>query len=160
MESNVVSRLKFDVFLSFRGADTRDSIADRLFVALNEKKVRVFRDQEIEIGEDIAQSIMEAMENSAAYMVVLSSNYTESYWCLHELATLCDLSSSLRRPIFPIFYQVDPSHVRKQSYSFAEDFKIHATKYSDERIQRWRRALNLVGNLSGCVFRYDNISRL
>ncbi|CAA7027825.1 unnamed protein product [Microthlaspi erraticum] len=154
MESNVVSRphsrLKFDVFLSFQGEETRDNIANLLFVALKEKKVRVFQD--IEIGEDIQQSIIEAMENSAAYIVVLSSNYTASRWCLYELATICDLSSSLRRPLFPIFYQVDPSHVRKQSHDIVEDFRPYATRFSDECIQRWRRALNLVGNLSGFVF--------
>lgn len=158
METEVVSkphRLKFDVFLSFRGEDTRENITERLYDALNRKeKVRVFRDNEgMERGDEIAPSLVAAMEDSAASVVVLSPRYADSHWCLDELAMLCDLRASLKRPMIPIFYEVDPSHVRKQSDHFVEDFERHSKRFGDEKIQRWRGAMKLVGNLSGFVWR-------
>ncbi|XP_010501579.1 PREDICTED: toll/interleukin-1 receptor-like protein [Camelina sativa] len=135
-------RLKFEIFLSFRGKDTRDNFCERLYVALNGKqKVRVFRDNEgMKRGDEIGPSLFEAIEDSAACVIVLSRKYANSTWCLDELATLCDLTrSSLKRPMVPIFYGVDPSDVRKQSGKFAKHFEKHKIKHDDEAIQRWRK---------------------
>ncbi|KFK25453.1 hypothetical protein AALP_AA8G117100 [Arabis alpina] len=162
MDTNVVSRpnsrLKYDVYLSFRGEDTRYNIAASLYDALKRNKLRVFIDQDLEIGCEIRPSFIEATEDSAASAVILSRNYADSEWCLDELVSLCDLSSSLRRPMLPIFYGVDPSHVRKQSHHFAKSFDNHAKRYSEEKILRWRKAMNFVGNLSGhvCSDRVDD----
>ncbi|ESQ34363.1 hypothetical protein EUTSA_v10006573mg [Eutrema salsugineum] len=136
MEAAVLSkphRLKYDVFLSFRGEDTRDNFVGLLYDELK-KQIRVFRDNEgMDRGNEIAPSLVAAMEDSAASVVVLSPRYADSRWCLDELAMLCDLRrSSLKRPILPIFYKVDPSHVRKQSHHFAEDFEEHAKRFTKE----------------------------
>ncbi|KFK44611.1 hypothetical protein AALP_AA1G281200 [Arabis alpina] len=148
------SRLRFDVFLSFRGEDTRHSITERVYDALHRKeKVRVFLDNDgMQKGDEIQPSLIAAIEDSAASVVVLSRNYANSRWCLDELAMLCDLrASSLNRPMIPIFYEVDPSHVRKQSDHFAKDFEEHSKRFSEEKIKRWKGAMELVGNLSGFV---------
>lgn len=50
--------------------------------------------------------------------------------------------------VFPIFYKVDPSDVRKQKGSFGEAFVEHE-KNSNERVKTWREALTQVANLSG-----------
>ncbi|CAG7864777.1 unnamed protein product [Brassica rapa] len=162
METEVITkphRLKFDVFLSFRGEDTRHTITERVYDALHRKeKVRVFRDDEgMQRGDEINPSLVAAMEDSAASVVVLSPRYADSHWCLDELATLCDLRASLRRPMIPIFYEVDPSHVRKQNDHFAKDFEVHAKRFKEEKIQRWRKAMTLVGNLSGFVCKEDSV---
>ncbi|XP_010477756.1 PREDICTED: TMV resistance protein N-like isoform X2 [Camelina sativa] len=162
METEVVTkphRLKYDVFLSFRGEDTRHNITERIYDALNRKeKVRVFRDNEgMERGDEIAPSLVAAMEDSAASVVVLSPRYADSHWCLDELATLCHLRASLKRPMIPIFYEVDPSHVRKQSDHFVKDFVKHSKRFGEDKIERWRDAMKLVGNLSGFVWREDSV---
>ncbi|KAL0729078.1 hypothetical protein Bca4012_025171 [Brassica carinata] len=108
-------------------------------------------------GDEINPSLVAAMEDSAASVVVLSPRYADSHWCLDELATLCDLRSSLKRPMIPIFYEVDPSHVRKQNDHFAKDFEEHAKRFSEEKIKRWRKAMPLVGNLSGFVCKRDSV---
>lgn len=156
MEAGVLSkphRHKYDVFLSFRGGDTCETFAGNLYDALR-KEVRVFRDNEgVERGTEVAPSLAAAMEDSAASVVVLSPSYADSRRCLDELAMLCDLKSTLDRPILPVFYKVDPSHVRKQnSPEFAADFEEHAKRFGEEEIQRWRGAMKLVGNLAGYVF--------
>ncbi|KAF8086734.1 hypothetical protein N665_0613s0003 [Sinapis alba] len=162
METEVITkphRLKFDVFLSFRGEDTRYNITERVYDALHRKeKVRVFRDDEgMQRGDEINPSLVSAMEDSAASVVVLSPRYADSHWCLDELATLCDLRASLKRPMIPIFYEVDPSHVRKQNDHFAKDFEEHAKRFNEEKIKRWRKAMTLVGNLSGFVCKKDSV---
>ena len=57
-----------------------------------------------------------------AFIVILSPDYAKSRWCLDELAKLCDLRASLGHPILPIFYEVDPSSVRKQKEDFGSAF--------------------------------------
>ncbi|KAJ0257742.1 Toll/interleukin-1 receptor homology (TIR) domain-containing protein [Hirschfeldia incana] len=161
MEAAVLSkptqRLKYHFFLSFRGEDTRHTVVKRLYEDLHKKeKVRVFRDNEgMERGEEINPSLVAGIEDSAASLVVFSPRYADSHWCLDELAKLCDTSSSLGRPMIPIFYTVDPSHVRKQSGRFVDDFETHAVKFKGKEmeIERWKGAMRIVGNLPGYIYR-------
>nr|XP_048328518.1 disease resistance protein RPV1-like [Ziziphus jujuba var. spinosa] len=53
--------------------------------------------------------------------------------------------------VMPIFYHVDPSHVRKQIGSFGEAFKRHEQVFSHnlEKVQTWRDALKEGSNLAG-----------
>ncbi|KDO42460.1 hypothetical protein CISIN_1g040862mg, partial [Citrus sinensis] len=48
----------------------------------------------------------------------------------------------------PVFYRVDPSHVRKQIGSFGVSFSELEEKFP-EKMQRWRSALTEAANLSG-----------
>ena len=53
--------------------------------------------------------------------------------------------------VVPIFYNVDPSHIRNQTGSFGEALAKHEKneKIKKEKVQKWREALNQVANLSG-----------
>ncbi|KAF3554107.1 hypothetical protein F2Q69_00011674 [Brassica cretica] len=84
-----------------------------------------------------------------------SRHISGSHWFLEELAKFCDLRSSLGRPILPIFYKVDPWHFRKQS-PFEKYIEEHAKRFSEEEIQRWRGAMNVVGQICGFFYRYMN----
>ena len=50
--------------------------------------------------------------------------------------------------MLPVFYNVKPSEVRKQTGPFAIDI-AHGTSVNDERIQKWRDALRQVANIAG-----------
>ncbi|XVE84955.1 hypothetical protein DITRI_Ditri17bG0053300 [Diplodiscus trichospermus] len=142
-------RLRWDVFLSFRGEDTRHGITKSLYNALEEKGVRVFRDDDgLNRGDEISPSLLEAIEDSAASIVILSEKYADSHWCLEELAKICEL----RRLILPVFYLVDPSDVRRQSGSFEKDFCSHENRFGKDRVIKWRRAMEKVGGIAGMVF--------
>ncbi|KAJ0247603.1 ADP-ribosyl cyclase/cyclic ADP-ribose hydrolase [Hirschfeldia incana] len=163
MEVDVLSkphRYKYDVFLSFRSEDGNDDFSARLYNALS-KEVRVFRSDDdnnegMERGTDESNKrLFKAMEDSAASVVVFTLHYADSRWCLDELAMLCDLGTSLDRPILPVFYKVDPSHVRKQSDHFEKDFDEHEKIFSEEEVKRWRKAMKLVGNLAGYVYKEE-----
>ena len=53
--------------------------------------------------------------------------------------------------VLPIFYDVDPSDVRKQMGIFAQAFAEHEERLKDnmEKVQTWRATLTEVANLSG-----------
>ncbi|KAI5352525.1 hypothetical protein L3X38_005416 [Prunus dulcis] len=146
-------RLRWDVFLSFRGEDTRSTITKNIYEELEKRSVRVFRDDEgLNRGDEIASSLLEAIEDSAAAIVVLSPRYAESRWCLEELAKICERSRRLRLMILPVFYQVDPSDVRRQRDPFAEHFRAHELVYENAVVSSWRSAMAKVGGTAGYIF--------
>ncbi|KAF3949482.1 hypothetical protein CMV_024649 [Castanea mollissima] len=123
----------YDVFLSFRGEDTRNSFTDHLYAALQRSGISTFRDNEkLERGKSIAPELLKAIEESRFAIVILSRNYASSTWCLDELAKIIQCMKEMEMTVLPIFYKVDPSDG------------------NTEKVQTWRAALSEVANLSGC----------
>ncbi|KAL6192441.1 hypothetical protein ACLB2K_033529 [Fragaria x ananassa] len=143
-------RLRWDVFLSFRGEDTRETITKNLYEALQRDGVRVFLDNDgLDRGDYIGPTLLEAIEDSTAAIIVLSPRYADSRWCLKELAKICE---GRRRLILPLFYQVDPSHVRRQTGPFEEHFRLHEQVFDSATVSGWRTAMTRVGEKAGFVF--------
>ncbi|KAL8137786.1 hypothetical protein V2J09_003787 [Rumex salicifolius] len=146
--SLLAMRLNWDVFLSFRGGDTSDNFTSELYSALCRSGVRTFMNNDGRRGGDeIDTSLIEAIHDSAASIAVISPGYADSHRCLEELARLFEC----RKLVVPVFYRVNPSHVRKHSGPFGDAFRVLERKYSDERVGRWKRALNMAGERSGQV---------
>nr|GEY59642.1 hypothetical protein [Tanacetum cinerariifolium] len=53
---------------------------------------------------------------------------------------------------YPVFYDVEPTEVRKQSQAFGEAFKLHENK---EAAGKWRQALKEAANLAGPLVFHD-----
>ncbi|KAG5222018.1 disease resistance family protein [Salix suchowensis] len=141
-------RLRWDVFLSFRGEDTRESFTKDLYNSLKEQEIRVFLDNAgMTQGDEIPPTLMEAIQDSALSIIILSPRYANSHWCLEEMEKLCEL----RRLILPVFYQVDPSNVRRQKGPFEQDFENHSKRFGD-KVVKWREAMTKIGGISGFVF--------
>lgn len=141
--------------MSFRGEDTSKHFADHLYTALLDTGVRVFRDnEEIERGEDVMTEIEGALRESKIAIILFSKDYASSRWCLDELAIIMKLKRSRGLIVVPVFYGVDPSHVRKQNGSIRDAFGKHEEQYKDDmkRVQGWRRALEEVSCLGGFVY--------
>jgi len=49
----------------------------------------------------------------------------------------------------PIFYGVDPCHVRRQIGEVAEQFKKHEGREDHEKVLSWRQALTNLASISG-----------
>ncbi|KAK4279134.1 hypothetical protein QN277_016887 [Acacia crassicarpa] len=142
---------KYEIFLSFRGEDTRKGFTDHLYHALISRGFRVFRDdEELERGEVISKELLQAIEDSHFAIVVLSKNYASSSWCLNELQHILSSRDNSCQQAFPIFYDVNPSDVRNQKGSFEEAFVGHQMLQRDnEVLKNWRESLTKIANLSG-----------
>ena len=74
--SSSTPRWSYDVFLNFRGEDTRKSFTDHLYNALKNKGILTFRDDEnLERGKFISQELVKAIEESRFAIVIFSINY-------------------------------------------------------------------------------------
>ncbi|XP_034675171.1 disease resistance protein RPV1-like [Vitis riparia] len=143
----------YEVFLSFRGEDTRYGFTDHLYEALISYGIHTFRDdEEIKRGGEVASELLNAIEESKIFVIIFSENYATSRWCLDELVKIFECMATKQRLILPIFCHVDPSDVRKQSGSYDQAFLDHereADVEKKEKIQKWRLALTKAGNLAG-----------
>ncbi|KAJ9684939.1 hypothetical protein PVL29_017095 [Vitis rotundifolia] len=151
--SQSTHQFTYEVFLSFRGEDTRHGFTDHLYEALISCGIRTFTDdEELARGGVIASELLKAIEESKIFVIIFSENYAASRWCLDELVKIGECGATEGRLILPIFYHVDPSHVRKQRGSYEKAFVDHekeADEEKREKIQKWRSALAKVGNLAG-----------
>ncbi|XP_034203604.1 disease resistance protein RPV1-like [Prunus dulcis] len=145
----------YDVFLSYRGEDTRKTFIDHLYTALDRQGIHTFIDDELPRGEEISPALLNAIEESKISMIVFSENYASSSWCLDELVKILEYKKSKQQLVMPIFYKVDPSDVRNQRSSFGDALVDHERKFKDdmEKVLEWRRALTEAANLSGLHFK-------
>ncbi|KAK9995449.1 hypothetical protein SO802_020135 [Lithocarpus litseifolius] len=79
----------FDVFLSFRGQDTRHGFISHLYEALRSRDIHTFIDDKLPRGENISAELLKAIENSTMSIIVFSKNYASSP-CLDELAKIVE----------------------------------------------------------------------
>ena len=94
--------------------DTRNSFTDHLYTALQRSGIFTFRDNErLERGKSISPEMLKAIEESRFAIVILSKNYAFSTWCMDELAKIIQCMKEMEMTVLPIFYEVDPSDVRK-----------------------------------------------
>ncbi|KAK9058322.1 hypothetical protein SSX86_023163 [Deinandra increscens subsp. villosa] len=153
--------LLYDVFLSFRGEDTRHNFVDHLRDDLREAHLNTFfDDDEIETGDDLRPELERAIKESRASIIVLSPNYASSTWCLDELVFILDQRLTSNQLVIPIFYHVEPTHVRKQDGSFGVAMAAHKQRMEAEvnlekrselakKINRWNKALTEVAQFKG-----------
>lgn len=140
---------KHDVFLSFRGEDTRDNFTSHLYAALRRYNIQVYMDEaSLDRGDEISPALMKAIRESKISLVVFSKNYAQSSWCLGELVEILECRKRSGQLTVPVFYNVDPSDIRKQRGSFEQALKIHEKCFKD-RVHKWRDALTESAKLSG-----------
>ncbi|KAF8034674.1 hypothetical protein BT93_C0862 [Corymbia citriodora subsp. variegata] len=142
---------RYDVFLSFRGIDTRKGFTDHLYTRLVDAGIHVFKDDdELCQGKRIGPDLLAAIKNSKILIPIISLNYGSSCWCLNELVQVMEChDSNMGHLVLPIFYKVEPTHVRHQIGSFGDAFRMHE-RHSDQTIlEKWKQALNEVSSLKG-----------
>ncbi|XP_039169213.1 toll/interleukin-1 receptor-like protein [Eucalyptus grandis] len=111
---------QYDVFLSFRGSDTRKAFTDHLYnslVNIGIVPICVFRDDNnIPIGKEFGSYILDAITCSRILIPIISENYASSKWCLR---------------------------------SFGEAFHSSKEHFDEKDIQEGQRALSEVSYLNG-----------
>lgn len=103
--SHTPSRWKYDVFLNFRGEDTRKHFVDHLYAALFQKRISTFKDDvQLERGKEISSELLRAIEESRFAIVVFSRNYAASAWCLDELVKILECKNKRGQTVLPVSY--------------------------------------------------------
>ncbi|XP_068328925.1 disease resistance protein RPV1-like [Pyrus communis] len=150
---------KYEVFINFRGEDTRKGFVSHLYNALVKKPINAFMDAEkLRKGDDLSE-LLTAIRESRLSIVVFSQDYASSTWCLKELVQILECKDTNNQIVLPIFYEVDPSDVRKLKRKFEEAFAQHDrdSNAEMEEVQGWRSALTTATSLSGWDSRkYEN----
>lgn len=84
----------YDVFLGFKGEDTRKNFTDHLNLALRDVGINTFKDDnELQRGKDLASELLRAIRGSRIYVIVFSRNFAASRWCMEELVEIMECRS-------------------------------------------------------------------
>ncbi|XP_024022072.1 TMV resistance protein N-like [Morus notabilis] len=138
-----------EVFISFRG-DTRKNFTSHLYSALCRKGIRTYRDDpNLERGDEISVALSRAIEESKISVVVFSKEYASSRWCLNELVHILKCKNERGLIVLPVFYDINPSYIRKQMGSYADAFTAHKERFELKKVEEWRNALTAAADLSG-----------
>ncbi|KAI9072658.1 hypothetical protein K1719_044261 [Acacia pycnantha] len=144
----------YDVFISFRGSDVRHGFLSHMQNELDRNNVDVYADERIERGKEISTALKVAIGASEISLVIFSQGYASSTWCLEELVKIMECKEIHRQTVIPVFYNIDPSHVRKQLGTYSDAFAKHEENFQNtsEKLQSWRSALTKTANLSGYTY--------
>ncbi|CAH2080200.1 unnamed protein product [Thlaspi arvense] len=140
---------KSHVFPSFHGPDVRRGFLSHLHKYFTTNKITAFKDQEMERGNTIGPMLVQAIREATVSIVVLSTNYASSSWCLDELVEILKCKEVSGQIVMPVFYEVDPSDVRKQRGDVGIAFEKSCQGRTEEEKQRWSRALADVATIAG-----------
>ena len=140
---------EYDVFLSFRGEDTRNNFVGHLHDALRRSRINAFIDDELQRGERISLALEKAIEGSRMAIVIFSPTFASSTWCLRELVKILRNREAKGQMVRPVFLNVDPSEMRKQTGFLAKIMAKHEECFGSETVQQWRDAIREAANLIG-----------
>src|ERR1044072_5503081 len=100
---------QYDVFISFRGEDTRENFTRDLYSALKKEKILTYIDYKLERGDDIWPALVDAIKDSRVSIVVFSERYATSKWCLQELVQIMECRRYEGQIVLPVFYKTYPT---------------------------------------------------
>ncbi|XP_056162755.1 disease resistance protein RUN1-like [Syzygium oleosum] len=147
--------VEYEVFLSFRGPNSRKGFVDCLYHGLMDAGIRAFRDNdELPVGGRISW-LLQAINNSKICIPIFSKDYAESEWCLRELAQMVECSKLTGLEILPVFYDADPSEVKLNKGPYLEALRQHKKKNKPNLVHQWEKALKEVGKIKGWELEKD-----
>ncbi|KAG2264873.1 hypothetical protein Bca52824_071952 [Brassica carinata] len=146
--TNVVHpTLQHKVFINFRGEELRGNFISHLINALKAEGIYPYIDNEEPLGEDLSVFFKRIKESSIA-IAVISSLYSNSQWCLNELAEIKECVAEGKLVVFPVFYNVSVDTVRRQTSTFGENLN-RLVGTDDNKGTKWRTALTYVTKKKG-----------
>ncbi|KAK2431775.1 cell division protein FtsZ protein 1, chloroplastic [Trifolium repens] len=152
------STAQYQIFISFRGKDTRDIFTNHLYEALCKEGFETFKDDKALEGGTPIDKLLEAIEESRFAIVVLSENFADSKWCLKELVKILDCRKRKKQLVLPIFYEVEPTDIRNLKGRYGEAMAEQEKELGKDSkmVLEWTLALNDISRLKGEHFRISN----
>ncbi|XP_019097502.1 PREDICTED: disease resistance-like protein CSA1 [Camelina sativa] len=146
-DSNHQQQPQHQVFINFRGVQLRLNFMSHLRKALERHGINMFIDTQELMGKDL-ENLLQRIKESKIAIVVMSSRYTESKWCLNELVKIKECVEAGTLVVFPVFYKVDVRTLREQRGTFGDNFR-ELVKLHPEREEPWKQALKFLANKTG-----------
>ncbi|XP_057850299.2 disease resistance protein Roq1 [Cryptomeria japonica] len=146
---SIVSPKLYDVFISHRGPDVKDTLAKQLYDLLKERECKAFLDRkELQGGDSITSAIHNAICSSRVQIAIFSKGFAESSWCLDELVLMLQQTDAV---FIPVFYDVEPKELRStERGSYAAAFSDHQNKEKyRNNVPAWKEALASAAGISG-----------
>ncbi|EXC27505.1 TMV resistance protein N [Morus notabilis] len=148
----VPSSFEYDVFISFRGEETRKNFTSHLYSALCQNQILAYIDEkDLKRGEEISPALITTIQQSKLSLVIFSKDYASSRWSLDELVQILKCKKERGQIVLPIFYYVDPSDIRHQRGSYGEAFVAHQKRFRHDgnKLEEWRNTLKEAADLFG-----------
>ncbi|CAH2047155.1 unnamed protein product [Thlaspi arvense] len=136
------------VFLSFRGEQLRYSFISHLVDAFERYGILFFVDKDEPKGKNMTNLFVRIKESKIA-LVIFSSRYAESSWCMDELVKIKKRVDKGKLQVIPIFYKVRARDVRGQTGEFGDKFWELAKASGGDQIKEWMEALECISNKMG-----------
>ncbi|XP_048131449.1 disease resistance protein L6-like [Rhodamnia argentea] len=146
---------RYEVFLIFRGPDTRYGFTDHLYHGLLNAGIDTFRDDdELCQGQDIRPALVAAITDSKILIPIFSESYGTSDWCLDELVQMMERKNNNGQIVLPVFYKVKPYDVGHQIGRFGDAFleregRLLKRGFDPTILENRKKALLEVSTLSG-----------
>ncbi|CAN6696044.1 unnamed protein product [Malus baccata var. baccata] len=141
---NCTLRLKpqhlYEVFMCFRGKDTRLNFVGHTYASLKRKGITTFKDDKgLEKGQSISPGIVKAIEESQIYLVTLSPDFASSTWCLDEIVKMfeCMETSNSQRSLEDFTERKEASTVATGIKCNTRDRKISKVRISVHYDGEW-----------------------
>ncbi|XAR49314.1 17-beta-estradiol 17-dehydrogenase [Bertholletia excelsa] len=160
----------YHVFLSFRGKDSAKAFIGHLHQALDRVGYRTFLEEDDDDGierDEIRSKLEKAIMKSRMSIIVFSKGYASSTRCLDEVVMILQHKRTCSDPhhVLPVFYDVEPTDVKKQTGSFKEAFKRYEERLRAKEGERkydwtsklagWKEALKEAANLAGMDLKHQ-----
>lgn len=138
------------VFINFRGVELRYNFVSHLEKGLKRNAINAFIDTDEEMGQEL-NVLLKRIEGSSIALAIFSPKYTESSWCLKELAKMKEREEQSKLVVIPIFYKVKPATVKELKGHFGDKFRELVKSIDKKTKNKWKEALKSVPLLMGFV---------
>lgn len=132
----------YDLFISFRGEDSRPTLASHLSNYFRNSGIDAFFDQrDIKGGDHIRETLRQAIEESNIYVIIFSEHYPNSPTCLWELETIVESAKTKPgKQILPIFYGVKRDDVRLET-------DLYVKQIDESTVEHWKECFKYAAEI-------------